>query len=137
MDAQNQFSDAQALTSTAKSTNTVDLGPNSHAKNSQGQERDMEILIWINTTFTDSGSDATLTVQCRSSANSGMSSPVVHDVSDTILFAEMVAGAKFRFKPRVPIDAGRYIDLNYVVASGPYTAGALSAALVASRQTNQ
>jgi hypothetical protein len=136
IDAENMFSDAQAVTSTAKSTNTVDLGPNSHAKNSNGA-KDIEILLWINTTFTDSGSDATLTIQVRSSANSDMSSPVVHSVSDTIAFSEMVAGTKMRFKPRIPLDAGRYIDLNYVVASGPYTAGALSAGVVAERQTNQ
>lgn len=136
-DANNMFSNAQALTSTAKSTDTVDMGPNSHAKNSQGQERDLEIVIYINTTFTDTGNDATLTVQVRSSPNSDMSSPVVHDVSDTLLFAEMVAGTRVRFKPRIPIDAGRYLDLNYVVASGPFTAGALSAGVVAARQTNQ
>lgn len=136
MDAQNLFSNAQAITATAKSTDTVDLGPRSHAANSQGQEDRLEILLNINTTFTAAGA-ATLTVQLRSSQNSDMSSPVVHDVSDALTVAELVAGSRVRFRPRIPLEAGRYFDLNYVVATGPMTAGALTASVVQSRQTNQ
>lgn len=136
LDAQNRFSDAQAVTVTALSTNAIDIGPLSHAKNSQGSENHMEILLHINTTFTAAGA-ATLTVQCISSANANLSSPVIHDVSDALAVAELVAGSKVRFKPRVPIDAGRYIGLNYVVATGPMTAGALSAYVPMNRQTNQ
>lgn len=136
LDAQNMFSNAQAITVTAKSTDTIDMGPNSHAKNSQGQENRLEILIYVNTTFTAAGA-GTLTIQLRSSPNSDMSSPVVHDVSDTLALADLVAGNKLRFQPRVPINAGRYHDLNYVVGTGPMTAGALTAGVVRDRQTNQ
>lgn len=136
LDAENRFSNAQAVTVTAKSTDTVDMGPNSHAKNSQGQEKKLEIVLHVNTTFTAAGA-GTLTVQIRSSANSDMSSPVIHESSDVLALADLVAGNKIRYQPRVPINAGRYLDLNYVVGTGPMTAGALSAYIVHSRQTNQ
>lgn len=136
LDAENRFSNAQAVTVTAKSTDTVDMGPNSHAKNSQGQEKKLEILIHVNTTFTAAGA-GTLTVQIRSSANSDMSSPVIHESSDVLALADLVAGNKIRYQPRVPINAGRYLDLNYVVGTGPMTAGALSAYITRDRQTNQ
>lgn len=135
-DKQNMFSEAQAITSTAKSTDTVDLGPNSRANNSNGA-KDVEIFINIPTSFTDTGNDATLTIQVRSSENSDMSSPVVHSISDPIPFADLAAGTEVRFKPRIPIDAGRYLDLNYVVASGPFTGGTITAGVVAERQTNK
>lgn len=136
LDAENRFSNAQAVTVTAKSTDTVDMGPNSHAKNSQGQEKKLEILLHVNTTFTAAGA-GTLTVQIRSSANSDMSSPVIHESSDVLALADLVAGNKIRYQPRVPINAGRYLDLNYVVGTGPMTAGALSAYITRDRQTNQ
>lgn len=135
-DAQNMFSEAQAVTATAKSTNTVDLGPNNRAGNSNGA-KDIEIFAHIPTSFTDTGNDATLTIQVRSSANSDMSSPVVHAISDAIPFASLAAGTEIRFKPRIPLDAGRYVDLNYVVASGPFTGGTITAGVVAERQTNK
>lgn len=136
LDAENRFSNAQAVTVTAKSTDTVDMGPNSHAKNSQGQEKKLEIVLHVNTTFTAAGA-GTLTVQIRSSANSDMSSPVIHESSDVLALADLVAGNKIRYQPRVPINAGRYLDLNYVVGTGPMTAGALSAYITRDRQTNQ
>lgn len=135
LDRENLFSNAQAVTVTAKSTDTVDLGPRSHARNSQGQENGLEIFAHVNTTFTAAGA-GTLTIELRSSQNSDMSSPVVHGRSDTLALADLVAGNRIRFVPRLPIDAGRYFDLNYVVATGPMTAGAITAGIVASRQTN-
>lgn len=135
LDAENMFSNAQAVTVTAASANQIDLGPRSHAMNSQGQEEDMEILLTVNTTFTAAGA-ATMTVDIRSSQASNMSSPVIHDSSGALAIADLVAGTQLRWRPRVPINAGRYIDLNYTIATGPMTAGAITASVVASRQTN-
>lgn len=136
LDAENRLSNAQAVTVTAKSTDTIDMGPNSHAKNSQGQEAMMEVFAHINTTFTAAGA-ATMTIQLRSSPNSDMSSAVVHCQSDALPVASLVAGSKVAFQDRVPINAGRYFDVNYVIATGPMTAGAISTYVVRDRQTNQ
>lgn len=136
MDAQNQFSNAQAITVTALSTNVVDLGPRSHARNSQGQENGIEIHLHVNTTFTAAGA-ATMVIELLSSQDPAMSSPVVHDRSDTLALADLVAGNQVRFRPRLPIEAGRYFALRYTIATGPMTAGAISANVTHDRQTNQ
>lgn len=132
LDKEGQFSSAQVLTVTAASTNILNLGPKKVGTANGGE---VEILLSVATTFTAAGA-ATLTVQLRTSDNANMSSPTIVDVSDALAVAELVSGAKVRFEPRLGITLKKYNDLNYVVATGPFTAGAISAAVVAGRQTN-
>lgn len=135
LDKQNQLSDSQAITATAKSTNTIDLGPNSWAKNSVGACVPPRVEIVVTEAFTAAGA-ATMAIQVRSSANSDMSSPVVHFTTDVIGKAALVPGYRFPLL-EIPEDAGRYFDLNFVVATGPMTAGKVTAACGFGHQTNR
>jgi hypothetical protein len=132
LDKQNQFSAAQAVTVTAASTNVIDLGPTSAALNANGA-LGPEIFFNVDTTFTAAGA-ATLTITVRSSASSSMTSPVLHAVSTALTVASLTAGSVVAFTPRIPQPSLRYVDVHYTVATGPMTAGAISAAVVADRQ---
>lgn len=135
LDKQMELSNAQAITATAASANQLDLGP-AGANGTAGSAEDLEIYINVDTTFTAAGA-ATLTCQLRSSPNANMSSATVHAQSDAIPVASLSAGSRFPWQPRIPMTVGRYVDMNYVVATGPFTAGNLSARGAASRQTNR
>lgn len=134
LDKQTELSNAQAITASAASSNQLDLGPNGPFGSSGGVGPE-PLVFNIDTTFTAAGA-ATLTVQLRSSNNANMSSPTIHSVSDAIPVASLVAGSKFPFKPNIPQDAKRYLDVNYVVATGPFTAGAISCRGATQRQSN-
>lgn len=135
LDKQMELSAAQAVTTTAASTNQIDLGPVGPNGASVGADADIELFVNINQTFTAGGA-ATLTLQVRSSPNANMSSAVVHEQSDAIPVASLTAGSSFRYRPRLPFDVNRYVDVNYVVATGPMTAGQISVVGVTARQTN-
>lgn len=142
IDAETLFSSAQAITASAKSTNTLDLGPKKFG--TAGGEHPVEILVWVDTTFDSANDTATLTIGLRSSAADDMSSPVVHEQSptlavDSVSLTKAAAGAnegnKFLWKARLPRDCGRYVDLYYTAGTQNFTAGALSAAIVMGRQS--
>lgn len=133
LDKQNQFSAAQAVTVTASSTNVIDLGPKSAAGNAVGANGGEEILFNIDTAFTAAGA-ATLTISVRSSDSSNMSSPTIHTVSDALPVASLTAASRVAFLPKIPANAKRYVDINYTVATGPFTAGAITATVVETRE---
>jgi hypothetical protein len=131
-DKLNSLSYAQTIVVSAASTNVVDLGPPLPNSGIAHGADDPEILLNVNETFTAAGA-ATLTVTVRSSASSNMSSPVLHEVSTAIPVASLTAGSVVPFTPRIPAKAGRYVDVYYTVATGPMTAGAISAQVIADR----
>ena len=134
-DKQNSLSYVQSVIVSAALTNVIDLGatlPNSGIAHGALTP---EILLNINETFT-AGAAATLTITVRSSASSSMSSPVLHEVSPAIPVASLTAGSTVPFTPRIPANARRYVDVHYTVATGPMTAGAISAQVVADRDAH-
>jgi len=134
-DKQLEFSNSQAITATAQSTNVIDLGARgSWGKGSYG-ERDVDIVFTVDQTFAAAGA-ATLTPQLRTSANSDMSGAVVVQSGPTLAIADLAAGADFAWKPDLGGAMARYCDINYVVATGPFTAGKLTARGTAARQRN-
>lgn len=135
LDKQMELSNAQAVTVTAASSNQLDLGP-AGPWGSSGTDEPLELFLNIDTTFTAGGA-ATLTVQVRSSAAANMSAPTVHMQSDAIPVASLTAGSRLPFQPRLPQNVGRYVDLNYVVGTGPFTAGNISARGTVDRQLNR
>jgi hypothetical protein len=135
IDKQMELSNAQAVTATAASSNQLDLGPNG-PWGSSGSDEPLEMFLNVDTTFTAAGA-ATLTIQLRSSPNANMSSPTVHLQSDAIPVASLVAGSRVPFWPRLPQNVGRYVDVNYVVATGPFTAGNISCRGTMDRQLNR
>ena len=129
MDASNQFSAAQAITATAASTNVVDLGISRDI--SDGATDNLYLLCEVIAAFTAGGA-ATLQVQVQTAPDNGSGLPGSYTTlfqSDTLAVAALVAG--LRILPGALLGpTQRFVRLNYVVATGPMTAGTLTAALV-------
>lgn len=136
LDALLQLSSAQAVTSTAVSTNTIDL---SEARD-LGPGTQLNAVFAVDTTATAAGA-ATVTFQIISSANANLSSPNILAATDAIPIANLAAGRKpimVDLSPQVlnalPIGQ-RYLGVQYTVATGPLTAGAFTAYLTLGEAT--
>lgn len=133
------FSDSQAITATAASTNLIDLGPIATAAVSGGDTGTRQIgdgfpifiFVFVEVAFTDSGSDSTLTVSVETDDNTSFSSAATVMTLD-VLAALTAAGSKFFY--RLPISTAaipyeRYIRLKYTTTNGNLTTGTISAGL--------
>ena len=140
VDTQTELSDAQAVTSTAISSNVIDLqaalggGTNIAGGNTLldiGQGEDIYLVVQTVVTATDTGSDATLTVTLESATDAGLTTgAVVHLATATLAFATYSAAGSQILVAKLPIaDYKRYLGVRYTVASGPFTAGAIDAFL--------
>ena len=140
VDTQAEFSDAQAVTSTAISSNVMDLqaalgaGTNIAGGNTVldiGQGEDVYLVVQTAVAITDTGSDATLTVTLESATDAGLTTgAVVHLATATLAFATYSAAGSQILVAKLPIaDYKRYLGVRYTVASGPFTAGAIDAFL--------
>ena len=130
LDAKNEFSDAQTVTSTAISSNVIDLGATNTLKDI-GTGQDVYLVVSTQTAATDSGSDATLTVTLESDSTANLAtSATVHYSTGALAFSAFSpAGAVLA---AVKLPAGnyeRYVGVRYTVASGPLTAGKFDAFL--------
>lgn len=124
MDAQLLFSDAQAITAAAASTNVVDLG----AVRDVGTGESLSIVVSIDTAFTDASSDSTLTV-----ALEGDSTTTFTPDSTTTLFtipALAAAGNVYIATLATGAANMRYIRLKYTPNNGDLTTGAVTAGIV-------
>ena len=130
----------QAVTVTAASTNIIDLlNPRDMGI---GDDPALKLAIYITTAFTAAGA-ATLQVQFQGAPDNGSGLPgtyVTYAESATYAVADLSVGRKL-----LPIDVPhrdltltttfpRFYRLNYIVATGPMTAGALVAGIVLDRQ---
>lgn len=132
IDAFNEFSDAQAVTSTAISSNVIDLGPvDDNATRDIGTGEDIYLVVVTQTAAADSGNDATLTVTLESADNAALSSnPVAHFSTGALPFATFSPQGAVLACVRVPAgNYKRYLGVRYTVASGPLTAGNFDAFL--------
>lgn len=113
MDALLVLSDAQALTVTAVSTNTIDLG-NPTVKNRIGTGEPLVIAVQVDVAADFTTTDETYEVQVIASAAANLSSPVILG-RFPLLASQLALGKKFAF----PIPGGmpglRYIGVNYVL----------------------
>lgn len=138
-----QLSAAQAITATAVSTNVIDLRAAGRAyKHAADLKRDLGLggkaipfLIQVVEAFTAAGG-GTLTVSLECDDNEAFSSPKTVWTSSAIGKALLVPGYRFG-TDYVPngIDE-RFFRLNYTVATGPMTAGKITAGIVAGIQTS-
>lgn len=130
LDAQNEFSDSQAVTSTAISTNVIDLDSASIPKNIGGSSP-LYLVIQTALTCTDTSSDATVAFTLESDSAAALnSSPTVHFSTGALAFAAYAtAGTRVAVTPLPFGDYKRYLGVRYTVASGPLTAGAFDAFL--------
>ncbi|MBK8772251.1 MAG: hypothetical protein IPM06_17765 [Rhizobiales bacterium] len=123
-DALLQLSAAQAVTASAVSTNTIDLG----TARDIGPGRQLYAVITVDETATAAGA-ATVDFQLITSAAAALSSPTIIGATSPIGKAELTAGRK---PIVIPIPSAnlnaqpigqRYFGLQFTVATGPLTAG--------------
>lgn len=131
LDRQNTVSQAQAVTATAVSTDTIDLSQ----VRDIGPGEDLRFMFNVDTTVTAAGA-GTVNFQVITSAAANLSSPTVLAQTDAIGKAELVAGRRpiEVVIPRSLLAAQpigqRYIGVQYTVGTGPLTAGAFTAYII-------
>ncbi len=136
LDQQTEFSDAQAVTATAISTNVLDLtqGQSGLTTIDVGEGETIFLVVQTQTTATDSSSDATLTVSLESDSTTDLAtSATVHFTTGALAFAAFAtAGTRLccvALPRQVQGVYERYLGVRYTVASGPLTAGKFDAFL--------
>lgn len=127
LDSQSLFSNQQAVTTTANSTNVIDLV----AKRDLGRGDPIDFGVIINQTFTAGGS-ATLTAAIVTADTADLATnPTVLAQTDAIPVAQLTAGTQL-LRTSVPISRNnpqRYLGVVYTVATGPMTAGKVTSGL--------
>lgn len=129
-DASLQFSTLQAITATAVSTNVADLGV---AEDLGIGTPGLKFAIYVGTAFTTTNA-ATLTVQFQGSTDNSTFTTYLE--TNAIAVAALVANAKIPLNwghRNTGAALGRYVRLNYVVGTGVFSAGTLSALAVIDR----
>ena len=122
-DALLQLSAAQAVTASAVSTNTIDLG----TARDLGPGGELYATFGVDEAALAAGA-ATVTFQLISSAAANLGSPTILLQSDAIGKAELTLGKMFSLPLGNAILAAqklgqRYLGVQYTVATGPLTAG--------------
>lgn len=117
IDAQNQFSDAQALAATAASTNVIDLGVDRNA----GIGEPLAVLITVDVAADAGTGDESYTFDLETDDNSGFASPEIlvrRVVSALPNIPRASAAAGFKLVLDVPNDlrCDRFLRLNYTLA---------------------
>lgn len=123
MDANLLFSDAQAVTATADSTNKIDS-----LKAGDAIAPGARLLVQTQTAATDSGSDATLQVELKTSDDDSTYTSLIN--TGALAFAAFSPVGTVIFDGVIPNGVKRYLKLVYTVASGPLTAGKFDAGIV-------
>lgn len=123
-----KVSAAQAVTASAVSTDKVDLSQNREI----GEGEDLYMNFSVDTAFTAAGA-ATLECQVVVADDAALTTNVtVIGTTGAIPKASLIAGANFaaRINPLIGSLGRRYFGANYVVSTGPMTAGAITANVV-------
>ena len=124
----------QAVTATANSTNVVDLS----LARDIGEGDDVYVSFSVGTAFTAAGA-ATLTPTVVVSAADTLTTPTTLGTGGTIAVASLVAGYTFviRVNPQLFYSSTtnsslglRYLGVIHTVATGPMTAGTITADVV-------
>jgi hypothetical protein len=122
VDALLLFSDAQAVTAAAGSTNTVDLG----VVRNVGVGEELYVVVSVDVAFTDGSSDSTLTVELEGDSTDTITPDDVQRLF--IIPALAAAGAKYiaRISPGFAANY-RYLRLKYTPNNGNLSTGSLTA----------
>lgn len=125
VDKFHEFSDSQAVTATALSTNIIDLGPQGIGDMGNA---DLDIVFQVDTTTASAGA-TTLDIEVWTHSTTTVTSGVKRAEITGIAKATLVEGAQFNLKvPRDMLNSSdRYIGLNYTVNTANFSAGAFSA----------
>lgn len=127
-DAENLFSEHQAITATAVSTNVIDMG----AKTNLAGGTPIEIHAQVTETFATLTS---LTVDIEESDTENFASSKVVGSTGAIPVAQLTVGEilPLAFLPR---SSGQFYRLKYTVGGADATAGKVYAGITHGRQTN-
>lgn len=119
------FSEAQAVTATAASTDVIDLGPIDGTRRDIGVGTPLEFFVNVNTAATAAGA-ATVNIQLQTSPDNATWTTLFD--SSALALAALTAGKRV-VSVKVPQGVLRYLRVNYSVATGPLTAGAFTAGI--------
>ena len=129
IDNQNLFSDSQAVTATAASTNSIDLGPLfGNQLIALGSGEPLAIVVNTAVAMTDAGSDSTVTVTLEMDADPLFGSPTVVATLGTFAAASAAGVGIIAYVPPA-YNFEQYIQLRYTVAGGNLTTGSFDARL--------
>lgn len=139
IDNQSLFSDGQAITATAGSTNVLDTGlagtPVNHTvplEKDIGKSRELPVVVTVTEAFNNLTS-LEVQVQVDGDVAFGSAQTIA---SRVYLLAELTLGARLAFPAEVPEGANeRYLRLRYVVTGVAPTTGKVFAGIVAGRHT--
>ncbi|MDX6911753.1 hypothetical protein SJZ84_13050 [Hafnia paralvei] len=119
------FSEAQAVTATAASTDVIDLGPIDGTRRDIGVGYPLEFWTTVNTTATAAGA-ATVNVQLQTSPDNSTWTTIAS--SGDLALSALVAGKRI-VSQKVPSGVHKYLRVNYTVGTGPLTAGAFTSGI--------
>ena len=128
IDKENLFSENQAITGSAVSTNLVDLGPGD-----KGPGEELNLFVQVTEAFNNL---TDLTVEVQTDDDAAFPAPVVVARSPAVAAAALTAGAEITGIRALPQGLKRYLRLNYVVTGTNPTTGKVTAGLTLGRQTN-
>jgi hypothetical protein len=128
------FSDQQAITATAVSTNVIDWGAGSVIfgdaaviPRNLGTGFKLPLLMQVTEAFATLTS---LTITLQTDDNSGFSSQATRWTSQAIPVASLVLGVTLALDCLLPTTPERYMRLNYTVGGSNATAGKITAGIV-------
>lgn len=119
------FSEKQAVTTTATSTDVIDLGPIDGTRRDIGVGYPLEFWTTVNTTATAAGA-ATVNVQLQTSPDNSTWTTIAS--SGDLALSALVAGKRI-VSQKVPSGVQKYLRVNYTVGTGPLTAGAFTSGI--------
>lgn len=122
LDAQLLFSDAQAITAAAGSTNKIDFG----AARDIGTGEPLYVVVTVDVAFTDASSDSTLTVALEGDSTTSFTP----DGTQQLFIIPALAAAGAIYVARISPDYAanyRYMRLKYTPNNGDLSTGSLTA----------
>jgi hypothetical protein len=125
IDKELQYSDAQAVTASARSTNVVDHGE----ARELGTGETMYHVVAVTTAMTDSSSNSTITATLETDSDEAFGSPTLAVISHDV-FAALAAAGTQRMR-QLPVGGvnERYSATYYTTANGDLTTGSFDAFL--------
>lgn len=109
LDAQHLYSDAQALTATAASTNLIDHGPGAERRLGSGEP--MAVVITVDVALAGTSPTFQATLQSDDAAGFGSAATVAQSQS----YSALAAGAKVVIPIPPGVATERYTRLNYTL----------------------
>lgn len=121
LDNQLLFSDAQAVTATAASTNYINFG----AVRNMGVGENLYVVVLVDVAMTDSGSDSTITVALEGDSTSTFTPDYTRNL---FTFSALSAAGTVKIARLSPGDVAlHYLQLKYTPANGNLTTGSFTA----------